>query len=79
MITFTDLRCRRLVQLVEESWKGCTAEIITSGEDRISFRIRSIGGRYRTGKITLDANSKIDRDWLADEIQRSLFSYSAAV
>lgn len=78
MITLTDLRCRRLTQLVEELWTGCTAEILLAGDDRISFRVRSIGGRYRTGKISLDANTVLDRTWLADAIERSLFSQSTA-
>ena len=73
MISLTDLRCRRVSQLVEGLWPGCTAEFITSTEDKITFRIRSKGSRYRTGKITLPAEAPLDRDWLSAAVEKSLF------
>ena len=72
MVSFTDLRCRRLTQLVEDLWRGCTAEIFFATEEKITFRIRSIGGRYRTEKITLPDGVPFDREWLAEEVGRSL-------
>ncbi len=72
MVSFTDLRCRRLIQLVEETWRGCTAEIFQATEEKIVFRIRSEKGRYRTSKINLSASESIDRGWLADQVKESL-------
>ena len=73
MISLIDLRCRRVSQLVEDLWPGCTAETFTSTEEKIVFRIRSKGGRYRTGKIALPAEVALDRDWLSAAVERSLF------
>lgn len=73
MISLIDLRCRRVSQLVEDHWPGCMAEIFTSSEEKITFRIRSKGGRYRTGKISLPAEASLDRDWLSSAIEKSLF------
>lgn len=73
MISLIDLRCRRVSQLVENLWPGCTAEIFSSTEDKITFRIRSKGGRYRTGKINLPAEVALDRDWLSAAVEKSLF------
>jgi hypothetical protein len=78
MISLVDLRCRRISQLVEAHWPGCTAEIFSSTEDRITFRIRSKGGRFRTGKITLPGDAALDRDWLSAAIEKSLFGATAA-
>ena len=72
MVSFTDLRCRRLVSLVESVWRGATAEIFSASEDKIVFRIRSIGGRYRTAKITLNDGQAISREWLADVVYESI-------
>lgn len=77
MISLLDLRCRRVCQLVENHWPGCTAEIFSSSDDRITFRIRSKGGRYRTGKINLPGDAPLDRDWLSTAIARSLFGATA--
>jgi hypothetical protein len=77
MISLTELRCRRVSQLVENLWPGCTAEIFTSSEEKITFRIRSKGGRYRTGKIALPATVALDRDWLSQAVEKSLFGVTA--
>ena len=73
MISLIELRCRRVSQLVEAFWPGCTAEIFTTTDEKIAFRIRSKGGRYRTGKITLPAETTLNRDWLSAAVERSLF------
>ena len=74
MVSFTDLRCRRLIQLVESNWKGSTAEIFLATEDKIVFRVRTIGGRYRTEKITLPGSISFDRVWLAGAVANSILN-----
>lgn len=78
MISLIDLRCRRVGQLVENHWPGCTAEIFTATEEKITFRIRSKGGRYRTGKIILPSEATLDRDWLSAAVEKSLFGATVA-
>lgn len=74
MVSITDLRCRRVTQLVESVWKGCTVEIFTATEEKIVFRVRSVGGRYRTDKITLPGDVTFDRSWLSESVAKALLN-----
>lgn len=67
-------RRKRVGQLVAELWPGCEAVFLPSREPKIIFRVRSEGGRFRTGRITVpDSSVRLDRDWLADEVERGIF------
>jgi hypothetical protein len=67
-------RRKRVGQLVSEHWPGCEAVFLPSREPKIIFRVRSEGGRFRTGRITVaDMTTRLDRDWLAAEVERGIF------